>query len=142
LVLAKPLLANTDYYWRVNAQNFGGAGAWSGTQLFTTGTVLAVEEPVGVPQVFDLYQNYPNPFNPSTTIRYDVPKNANVTITIFDILGRQVTTLVKGIQAASSYSVKWDATGVASGVYIYRMEARNEDGSGTFSSVKKLMLMK
>jgi hypothetical protein len=143
LVLATPLDASTDYYWRANAQNYGGASAWSSAQLFTTGLVLGVEvAEQEVPVTFDLYQNYPNPFNPSTSIRYDVPKNAQVTITMFDILGRQVTTLVNGVQAAGRYSVQWNATGYASGVYIYRMEARNADGSGNFTNVKKLILMK
>jgi len=143
LVLANPLDATSDYYWRINAQNFGGASAWSSAQLFTTGMVLGVEVADNeVPVTFDLYQNYPNPFNPSTIIRYDVPKNAQVTVTMFDILGRQVTTLVNGVQVAGKYSVQWNASGYASGVYIYRMEARNADGSGNFTSVKKLMLMK
>jgi len=141
-VLAKPLDANTDYYWRTNAQNYGGASAWSSAQLFTTGTVLAVEEPEGVPTVFEMYQNYPNPFNPSTIIRYDVPANANVKIVIYDILGREITTLVNGVQVAGKYNVTWNASGLATGVYIYRMEARPENGSSAFTNVKKLLLMK
>jgi hypothetical protein len=141
-VLAKPLLANTDYYWRLNAQNFGGAGAWSSAQLFSTGTVLAVEEPEGVPTVFEMYQNYPNPFNPSTVIRYDVPSNANVKVVIYDILGREVNTLVNGALVAGRYNVTWNASGLATGVYIYRMEAAPADGSKSFTSVKKLLLVK
>ena len=142
-VLATPLLANTDYYWHVNAQNYGGAGAWSAAQLFTTGTVLAVEEHVAeLPRVFDLMQNYPNPFNPSTNIRYDVPSNANVKIIIYDILGREVTTLVNAVQVAGRYNLTWNASGLATGVYIYRMEAQPESGAATFTSVKKLLLMK
>lgn len=141
-VLATPLLANADYYWRVNAQNFGGAGAWSANQLFTTGTLLAVEEDVVIPTTYEMYQNYPNPFNPSTIIRYDVPATANVKIVIFDILGREVVTLTDGIQVAGRYNITWNASGVATGVYIYRMEARPADGSKAFTSVKKLLLMK
>ncbi|MCX6145411.1 MAG: T9SS type A sorting domain-containing protein, partial [Ignavibacteriales bacterium] len=95
-----------------------------------------------VPTVFALDQNYPNPFNPSTTIRYDVAKPANVTIRVYDVLGRMVAQLVDGVHAASSYVVQWNPSGLSSGTYLYRIDARNVDGSGTFSSVKKLILMK
>ena len=141
-VLAKPLAANADYYWRINAQNFGGEGAWSANQLFTTGTLLAVEEEIVIPTTYEMYQNYPNPFNPSTIIRYDVPATASVKIVIFDILGREVVTLTDGIQVAGRYNITWNASGVATGVYVYRMEARPADGSKSFTSVKKLLLMK
>jgi hypothetical protein len=140
--LISPLIANTDYYWRVNAQNIGGASAYSTARLFSTGTVLAVDDVAEIPKAFDLLQNYPNPFNPSTNIRYDVPTSANVKITIFDILGREVTTLVNNVQVAGKYVVTWDATRLATGVYIYRMEAQPVDGSNPFTSIKKLMLMK
>ncbi len=142
-VLAKALDANTDYYWRVNAQNYGGAGAWSAAQLFTTGTLLAVEEPKeGLPGEFALLQNYPNPFNPSTIIRYDVPKSAHVKIMIYDILGREVATLVNGTLAPGRFNATWNASGLATGVYIYRMEGTPADGSKSFTEVKKLMLIK
>jgi hypothetical protein len=141
-VLATPLAINTDYYWRLNAQNYGGAGVWGGPQLFTTGTVLAVDVEEGVPGQFALEQNYPNPFNPSTVIRYDVPKAAQVKITIYDILGREVTTLVNGTVVAGRFNATWNATGLATGVYIYRMEGRPADGGEAFSAVKKLLLMK
>ena len=140
--LTSALLVNSDYYWRVNAQNLGGASAYSTARLFTTGTVLAVDEIAEVPKVFDLMQNYPNPFNPSTIIRYDVPSNANVKIIIYDILGREVTTLVNGVQVAGRYNLTWNASGLATGVYIYRMEAQPGNGAATFTSVKKLLLMK
>jgi hypothetical protein len=140
--LTSPLAVNSDYYWRVNAQNLGGASAYSTARLFSTGTVLAVEEIAEMPKVFDLMQNYPNPFNPSTNIRYDVPSNANVKIIIYDILGREVTTLANGVQVAGRYTLTWNASGLATGVYIYRMEAQPENGGATFTSVKKLLLMK
>ena len=95
-----------------------------------------------VPAVFGLSQNYPNPFNPSTTIAYDIAKPAYVTVRVYDVLGRMVAQLVDGVQTPSSYSVRWNAAGLSSGTYLYRIDARNIDGSGTFSSVKKLILMK
>ena len=140
--LKAPLASNSDFYWRVNAQNLGGASAYSTARLFTTGTVLAVDDLTEIPKAFNLLQNYPNPFNPSTKIRYDVPTNASVNITIYDILGREVTKLVNNVQVAGKYVVQWDATRLATGVYIYRMEAQPVDGSSPFTSIKKLMLMK
>ena len=141
--LATPLAASGDFYWRVNAQNFGGASSYAGPRLFSTGTVLSVDEPVGgAPKVFALMQNYPNPFNPTTTISYDLPKTSYVRVVIYDVLGRVVATLVDGVQAANSYRLEWNASNVASGMYFYRMNARSADNSGDFSAVKKLLLLK
>lgn len=143
VVLSTPLAANTDYYWRVRAENFGGASAYSTARLFTTGTATGVQELAGaIPKEFALYQNFPNPFNPSTMIRYDVPTAAYVTVTVFDMLGRTVATLVDGIQEPRSYQVDWNATGMSSGMYFYRIVARSQDGSGVFTATKKLLLMK
>lgn len=142
-VLQTPLAANSDYYWWINAQNIGGVSAFSTARLFSTGTVVGVDALVNeIPQVFDLQQNYPNPFNPSTKIRFDVPKASNVTITIYDVLGREVTTLVNGVQAPGRYDAVWNASGVATGMYIYRMDAHAVDGVGSFTMVKKLLLVK
>jgi hypothetical protein len=143
LVLANPLNSEGDYYWHVNAQNFGGAGAWSGTQLFSTGTVLGVDElEAGIPQVFDLQQNYPNPFNPSTIIRYDIPSTAFVKLVIYDVLGREVATLANEVQKPGRYQIQWHPTGLSTGVYFYRMEAKAQEGGGSFTNVKKLLFVK
>jgi hypothetical protein len=83
-----------------------------------------------------LLQNYPNPFNPSTTIKYDLPKDLRVTLKVFNVLGQEVATLVNEEQKAGYRSVEWNAAGVASGVYFYRLDA------GSFTSVKKLLLLK
>jgi hypothetical protein len=97
----------------------------------------AVEEKLdNIPKVFALYQNFPNPFNPVTTIRYDIPKQSHVTITVYDLLGREVTQLVNKDHAAGAYSIMWTAKDFASGVYLYRIAA------GDFVSVRKLVLMK
>jgi hypothetical protein len=95
-----------------------------------------------IPAEFGLAQNYPNPFNPSTAISYDVAKSAHVSIRVYDLLGRMVAQLVDGVQAPSRYTVNWNAAGLSSGTYLYRIDAQNQDGSGTFTSVKKLMLVK
>ncbi len=140
--LQTPLAENTDYYWRVNAQNIGGASDFSTARLFSTGTLLDVQETAGIPRVFNLEQNYPNPFNPTTRISYDIPKTARVELRIYDVLGRVVATLVNGIQGPNRYIVDWNARNVSTGVYFLRIQARSQDGSGDFTSVKKLMLMK
>ncbi|MBE2226794.1 MAG: T9SS type A sorting domain-containing protein [Ignavibacteria bacterium] len=89
-----------------------------------------------IPTVFKLYNNYPNPFNPSTSIKYDVPRNTFVNLSIYDILGRLVTNLVSQDMTAGRYDVTWDAKNYASGTYIYKLEA------GDFSDVKKMILVK
>ncbi|MCK4894809.1 MAG: T9SS type A sorting domain-containing protein, partial [Calditrichia bacterium] len=89
-----------------------------------------------IPKEYYLYQNYPNPFNPSTTIEFDLPKTSQVTIKIFNILGEEVATLVSGKLSADSYSSDWEARDLASGVYLYRLEAEG------FVQTKKMILMK
>jgi endo-1,4-beta-xylanase len=89
-----------------------------------------------LPTSYKLEQNYPNPFNPSTTIRYSIIHTTNVTLKVFDVLGREVQTLVDTKQAPGQYSVTLNAQGLASGVYFYRLNA------GAFTQTKKLMLLK
>ena len=83
-----------------------------------------------------LYQNYPNPFNPSTTIRYGLPSRSHVTLTVFNTLGQQVATLVQGEQEAGYHEVQFDASSLASGVYLYRLQA------GDFVHTNRLLLLK
>jgi len=85
---------------------------------------------------FNLWENYPNPFNPSTFIKYQIPKAIKVTLKVFDILGKEIVTLVDRYQEAGSYNVKFDAGKLPSGVYIYRLEA------GKFVESKKMILTK
>ena len=88
------------------------------------------------PSVFRLYQNYPNPFNFLTTITYDVPKQARVTIEIYDMLGRKTATLVDKTKKKGHYHVIWNAKELASGVYFCRFQA------GDYCAVKKLLFLK
>ena len=89
-----------------------------------------------IPTEFALYQNYPNPFNPITTIKYGLPKGSKVTLKVFDILGREVATLVNEHQAAGYQQVSWDATGHSSGIYFYQIQA------GDFQKIRKMILLK
>ena len=91
---------------------------------------------IGVPAKFDLSQNYPNPFNPVTKINFDLPKSSQVTLKIYDVLGKEVKTLVNEFKDAGYHAVTFEASGLPSGVYFYRISA------GEFSAVKKLVLMK
>ena len=83
-----------------------------------------------------LSQNYPNPFNPTTLISYQLPVSGQVTLKVYDMLGREIATLVSERENAGSYSVKFDGSRLSSGVYFYRLQA------GSFSQTKKLMLVK
>ncbi len=97
-----------------------------------------VEVNIGTPEKFELSQNYPNPFNPSTTIEYSIPKNSvqNVQLKIYDVLGREVATLVNGKQEAGRYKVKFNANNLPSGIYFYTLRA------GDFVATKKMILLK
>jgi hypothetical protein len=100
--------------------------------------VVSVDDQIDgqVPDNYSLSQNYPNPFNPSTTITYAVPQNSLVSLSVFDILGNEVQTLVNEIKGAGTYTVSFDAASVPSGVYFYKLEA------GNFLSTKKMVLLK
>jgi pectin methylesterase-like acyl-CoA thioesterase len=89
-----------------------------------------------IPKEYNLSQNYPNPFNPSTNINYSLPSAGFVTLKIYDILGREVKALLNGYQQAGSYKIAWDASGVSSGVYYYKLQA------GDFMTSKKMLLCK
>ena len=90
----------------------------------------------GMPSAYQLSQNFPNPFNPVTTIRYSITKTSNVSLKVFDMLGREVQTLVNTMQAPGQYSVTLNAQNFGSGVYFYRLSA------GTFMETKRLMVLK
>ena len=96
-----------------------------------------------IPSQYALYQNYPNPFNPVTTIKFDLPKQSEVKIIVYDILGRETAVLVDKKMGAGIYEVQWNTNEFASGVYFYKMEVRKE-GSSTidFVSTKKMVVLK
>lgn len=103
----------------------------------TRGIVTSNDVISNVPTEFGLEQNYPNPFNPSTNINFALPQASEVTLTVYDMLGRKVATLISGEQLqAANHSVRFDASALASGMYIYRIEA------GSFVSTRKMMLIK
>ncbi|MFI5251962.1 MAG: SdrD B-like domain-containing protein [Bacteroidota bacterium] len=96
-----------------------------------------------LPTYFALNQNYPNPFNPTTSIRYALPVDAHVRLTIYDVLGQVVTTLIDKTVEAGYQTVEWNSTGVASGVYFYRIEATSSADPGkNFTNIKKMVLLR
>jgi len=127
------------YTYRLKQVDNNGAFSYHGS----------VEVVIGLaPQAFALFQNYPNPFNPSTVISYQLAVNSQVTLKVYDVLGKEVATLVNGRQEGGSYTVPFNTNegtlGLSSGVYFYRLEAHQKDGgqAGSFVSTKKLVLMK
>jgi hypothetical protein len=110
------------------------------------GITLSVKEKKETPTEFMLGQNYPNPFNPITTISYQLPKDANVTVAVFNLLGQTVKTLVHADQGAGYYTVSWNGTDennktVSSGVYLYKIIAQSQ-GKNVFVGTKKMLLLK
>jgi hypothetical protein len=95
-------------------------------------------EPISnqVPSEFKLYQNYPNPFNPMTNIKFQIPKAGFVKLVIYDIIGREIATLVNEELTPGIYEVQWDGSNYPSGVYYYRLKA------GDYSDTKKMVLLK
>gem|GEM_PF-173882 len=130
-----PLPENTTLFWRVQANNKAGAGAWSAVQEIKTSIATSIESEA-LPKNYAMDQNYPNPFNPSTTIKYALPKAERVSITVFNMIGQKVAVLVDKRQEAGFHSITFNASNLASGMYIYRIKA------GSFSQIKKLTLIK
>jgi Leucine-rich repeat (LRR) protein len=98
--------------------------------------VTSVDQEIDLPNEYRLYQNYPNPFNPTTTIRFSIPERQNVLLTVYDLLGREVARLVNEELDAGLYSVVYDGTELASGVYLYRIQ------TDSFASAKCFILLK
>ncbi len=106
---------------------------------FEYSSVIEVE--VGLPQTFVLEQNFPNPFNPATSIKFALPLDADVNLSIYSVPGEHIATLTNGAMTAGVHTVSFDASSLTSGVYFYRIDANGVDGTN-FSSVKKMILTK
>ena len=129
LTIGQPIIGNTG-----NTLNTGKIGFWY--QYSQTITNVEDRWMYEVPKQFELYQNYPNPFNPTTVIRYGIPKESSVKLVVYNILGEVIKTLVENKQKAGSYEVNFNASNLATGIYIYRIQA------GDFVDTKKMILMK
>jgi len=124
-------------YFNFTKSSTDNGGPWVG-EMSNTGEpfVSPVTASASLLTQYSLAQNYPNPFNPLTTIGFFLPQTALVKMAVYDIQGRQIATLVDGVRQAGMQEVTWDATGLPSGIYFYRLEAEG------FSDVKKMMLVK
>lgn len=98
--------------------------------------ISAATETTNLPDDFALHQNYPNPFNPTTEISFALPQSADVKLEVFNILGQEVATLIDGYLEAAEHSITWDSSTVASGIYFYRIKAREHTES------RKMLLLK
>lgn len=124
-------------WYDLRASSYGGPYDIYAQHISSNGNVTKVNKPnAGMPTEFSLSQNYPNPFNPSTVISYQLPASSQVTLRVYDMLGREIATLVNDRENAGSHSAKFDGSRLASGVYFYRLVA------GNYVATKKMALLK
>ncbi len=149
LKVVSGLNTGTDYWWRVKGKNSFGTGQWSEVFKFSTSSFTSISIPnESIPEKFALYNNYPNPFNPSTTISFEIPLSRGVSegrgvltsLVVYDLLGREVKTLINQNLQPGRYSVSFDAGSLATGVYFYRIFAEGEGQS--FTKTMKMVLVK
>ncbi len=130
------------YYYRIRQVDLTGTQSYSQPVKIVVTGVLSVKDKV-TPIEFSLEQNYPNPFNPTTKINYALPVASSVRLVVYNLLGQVVSTLADGVQDAGYKTVQWNAGSVASGLYIYRIEATSTSDPGkSFLQVRKMILMK
>jgi len=131
-------LANHSiYFWRVRSILGSEVSSWSPNWSFEIMAPSDIETGNDeIPDEYHLSQNYPNPFNPSTKIKYDLPANEFVNLTVYNVQGKTITTLVNEQKFAGAYQVIFDATDLPSGVYFYRLKA------GNFVNIKKMVIIK
>lgn len=127
---------NSGYFWRVRMKDAqGNYSYYSPTAQFMVLSPTGVEDEI-MPGEFRLDQNYPNPFNPSTTIKFALPTDANVKLTVFNTLGEKISDLLNGQMSAGTHIVEFNAASLPSGIYFYRIE------TDKFSAIRKMILMK
>lgn len=130
------LQANTFHFWKVRAHNTFGISNWSEVWRFKTVNPLSVDGESLMPQQYALDQNYPNPFNPATNFRFSIPQAGFTTLRIYNLLGQQVAVVIDEYMSPGSYDVRFDASGLSSGIYLYTIRVND------FSASKKMILMK
>jgi hypothetical protein len=129
------LTNGASYWWKVRAGDAGGWGTFSSVwRLRISATDVAEDR--GTPTTIALEQNYPNPFNPSTTIRYSLPAKSSVQLRVFNTLGVEVAVLQNGEQEMGYYEVRFNAQGLSSGIYFYRLQV------GNYTETRRLLLVR
>jgi hypothetical protein len=125
------LQAGRTYQWSVSARDTALTTQSNQTWAFRTRSVVGVDEnPASIPSQFALHQAYPNPFNPTTTIRFDLPVKAYISLNVYNLIGQEVTALVDEVKAAGRHSIHFNAADLPGGVYFYRLEMRPQDVVG------------
>jgi hypothetical protein len=130
--LDKSLSGGGKYYYRLKQTDVNGEYKYSDI----------IELIYTHPNTFNLEQNYPNPFNPDTKIKYSLPFESSIKVTIYNSLGETVKTLLDKVESAGSHEIRFNASELSSGIYIYTLQANSSDGKQTFRSTKKMSLLK
>jgi len=133
--LAGPFPGLDEVYWRVQASHAGHKSLWSFPWHLQISGSTDVEK-TALPEAFSLEQNYPNPFNPGTWIVYSLPASGAVRLAVYDISGKEIACLVDGLQLAGEHKVRFEAAGLASGIYLYQIK------SGSGSAWRKMLLIR
>jgi len=129
--------------YTVNAGYKSPARRWDSVKVNLTLTDVASRDPGTAGGAFRLDQNYPNPFNPTTSIGYSIAHDSRVTLRVYNLIGELVSTVVDNNQAAGTYSVQYDMSGLASGIYVYRIEAASLQTSAPFfTQTRKMALVR
>lgn len=128
--------------FRLFADQYTTGWGWSIDNIKIQEQYVGVNDDMVIPTKFDLSQNYPNPFNPNTNISFSLPTESNVKLEVFNSRGEVVTTLVSETRNAGIHTINWNASNLASGVYMYRIKAESLTDSKEFNMVKKMILMK
>ncbi|MCX7983879.1 MAG: T9SS type A sorting domain-containing protein [Bacteroidetes bacterium] len=123
------------YYWRVRALNMAGEGPWSDIDSFLV-VIVGINKNDYPPDTYALHQNFPNPFNPTTKVRFELPQRVSTKITVYDIRGRELYTVLNQLLDPGYHEVTIDATYLQSGMYFYRIEA------GSFTQTRKMVVVK
>jgi hypothetical protein len=145
----KPISITATLFYRAVFKSWADAKGWDMREYamadtqFTLTPATSVEEPP-IPVSFALLQNYPNPFNPWTTILYELPERSRVTLTVYDMLGNRVRVLLDESRSHGRHSARFDATGLASGIYMYQLHARpgQDRRSSGFTATRRMLLLK
>ncbi len=135
-IIVAGMNVNTFHFWKVRANNTFGISNWSEVWRFKTVNPLGVDDEFLMPQQYALDQNYPNPFNPTTNFRFSIPQAGFTTLRIYNLLGQQVAVVIDEYMSPGSYDVRFDASGLSSGIYLYTIRVND------FSASKKMILMK
>ena len=146
LMWTSPVLSPGNHFFKVRVtgdRNPGSTDSWVVPDRveILSASVTGVQQTGIIPASYYLFQNYPNPFNPNTIINYQLSVSSQVTIKVYDILGRQIETVVNTFQQAGNYIVPFNASALASGVYFYKLQVSTKEGKHSFL-VKKMELLK